>query len=151
MSDRKYRWLLEKGIIFIMPLYKIGLGDITLVGLENHKDQIIERNIRTVVNRLYRVKLIDPTASKNYYGQLLNKRKNIPLILDKANIFIMVKTRVPIGKNDGAYTYINSKYIDHYDSRSVLLKDGREIVCQSSLYTLKKLENETRFIKENFS
>ncbi|NLY84812.1 MAG: hypothetical protein GX077_00455, partial [Tissierellia bacterium] len=66
----------------------------------------------------------------------------IPIALSKSDVFVPIKTRKPMYKNDGAFGYVNIKYIkevkDKKDSTHIYLTNGITIKALCSLPTVEK-------------
>lgn len=141
LIDQCYR----TGIVFISPEYKKGIGDTTIIKTET-ESLVVEKNIRAVIINLAKYLFLDLNESRNYYKEFLGKGKNLPLVLNEENIFICLKTRYPIGKNDGAMTFLNPKYIDSYGQGLITLKSGEVLPTFTSDKTIKKNLKDHRYI-----
>lgn len=145
MTQKLIEDILKSGIVFISPEYKDGIGDTTLIRTEND-EVLVEKNIKTIISNIAKYLFLDLDESKNYYKELLNKGRNLPLVLNANNILFCFKTRVPIGKNDGAMSYINPKYIEGYDYGILELSTGDTIHSLTSEKTIKNNLKEYRHI-----
>lgn len=137
MNEQILHEIFTGGIIYIAPEYTSGIGDTCRIKTEKNS-YLIENNIKTVINKLCAYLLVDYSQSKTYLKGLLGKGKNLPLVLDPDNIFICLKTRIPIGKNDGAMTYVNPKYIESYDYGILDLASGEKIYTFTADSTIKR-------------
>lgn len=144
MKDQYY-YLLKRGILAIIPLYKTGVGNITKVILEDGEVEIYV-GIKTVVENLAKSYFLDLRESFKYYRALLMKNKNLPLVLNQDNIYIQVKTRHPIGKNDGAMSFINYKHIKTIENGDLILDNGEKIWTFTTNRTLQSLIKDARVI-----
>ncbi|MDO5718658.1 MAG: hypothetical protein Q4P34_06715 [Tissierellia bacterium] len=145
MKREEFRNLLKRGIIAISPVYEKGIGDVTKIKLEDG-EETIDRNIKTVVENIAKTFMLDLTESRRYYGQYLDKKKNIPLVYNSDNIYIVVKTRYPIGINDGAMSYVNCKYVKGSEGGVIKLNNGDEIKTFTSDRTIRKNLKELNYI-----
>lgn len=137
--------IFKNGIVYISPQYKDGVGDTTLVCTEK-EEILIEKNIKSVVLNLAKHKFLDLKESKNYYRDLLDRGRNIPLVFNERTILFGFKTRIPIGKNDGAMTYINPAYIEKFDLGTLHLQTGDQVLTLSSTKTIKRALADYRFV-----
>ena len=71
----------------------------------------VEKTVRTVLNQISKFYLMDLKATKKYYGDILNIRNLTPIPFNRENVFIPIKVRKPLYKNDGSFGYVNIKYI----------------------------------------
>ncbi len=145
---REWSDLIKRGIMAISPVYKKGIGDITIVKLED-EEIIIERNIKTVLNNIAKFFLLDLTESRRYYSQYLDKKKNIPMVYNGDNIYIVVKTRNPIGKNDGAMSYVNSRYISGVKDGIISYRNGDSLKTFTSDKTIKRNMKDVQYILQD--
>lgn len=137
MNRDRYIRYFKRGVTAIVPMYADGLGDVTIIKFRDGREVVIENNIKTVISHFAWALLIDLSASRDHYGEILGKKKNIPLVLDEKNIFLLFKTRVPIGKNDGAHTYVNCRYIQDYKDGMLSLEGDYQVYHYNSLRTTK--------------
>lgn len=137
--------IFKSGIVFISPEYREGIGDTTLIRTED-EEIVIEKNIRTIIANLSKYLFLDLDESKNYYKELLNKGRNLPIVFNNQNILFCVKTRIPIGKNDGAMSYVNPKYILAYDYGIIEMDTGDVLYTFTSEKTIKNHLKEYRYI-----
>jgi hypothetical protein len=137
--------LFRKELMAVLPEYIRSKGNCTVVYLEKMEPFVIERSIKTVIKALERHYKVTPREVKTKYQHLISSSNLIPMPLSEENIFVPIKTRTPICKNDGAFSYINIKHIyivtDKKDYREVCLSDGKII---KSISTLPTLQNHIR-------
>lgn len=94
----------------IIPQYLDDIGDGTIIYTGCNK-LLIKRSIKTVMKNFCKDNGLDYKISKDFYGELIDAKKNVPVVISEQNVFIPVKVRKPIAKNDGAYGYVNYKNI----------------------------------------
>lgn len=75
---------------------------------------------------------LDPVAVRHYSSRILHAKGNLPLILSPDYIFIPVKMRRPIGRQDGAFGYIRVDAIQSYEKGLVTLTSGQTLTTYSS-------------------
>ena len=139
MGIEKY---IEEQLMAFVPEYIDMLGNSTIVYTYCGGRIEINKSIRSYLNSLGKYFMIDLKETRKYYGRLLGVYNMVPIPFDQNNIFIPVKTRVPMCKNDGAFGYINIDYIKKIEEKKgqviIHLKSDYEICCISSMKTLDK-------------
>lgn len=130
--------LIERGIQAILPIYVKNKGNCTLIYLQD-EEIILDKVIKTVIKNLCEFYHLDLKSSNKSFGQLLSIKKHHPVPFNEDNVFIQAKTRVPIGRHDGAYGYINIDAIERVktlkkdeDRTLIYLKGKRsiEVLCK---------------------
>ncbi len=117
----------KEDIIALEPIYVEEKGDIVIIhGLDGSLTKDNKR-ISTIFKQMSKYDLIDMEQVRLLIKRFLNIRKNIPYVFNKDNIFIGIKTRVPIGKNDGAFSYIKISSIDKIEEKRIYLETGNII------------------------
>ena len=133
--------IITKEIMAIIPIYIEDKGNCTIIYTKKGNVQVYT-TIRTVIKKLCAHYRLDVKASNRHFGGLISIKNAIPLPLTRDNIFIQVKVRKPIGKDDGSMGYFNMDAIKKIKGlkgdASILLKNGYEIQCLCSHGTIKK-------------
>ncbi len=140
MEMEKY---IEKGLMAFVPVYLDMKGNSTILYTFSSGKIEVYKSIRTFLNGLGKYFLLDLKQSNKYYGELLGSNNGVPIPFNKDNIFIPVKVRRPISKNDGSLGYINIKYIE-----KVVEEDGQGIVYLKFNIKIKSL-NTTKTIEKH--
>lgn len=109
--------LIERKIVAIIPKYS-EVGDITVVYTKDGRRTEVKASLRTFLKRLFYFYTVDYLALKNKFRKV-GICQNAPLIL-KGEVFMKVKVRKPIAKSDGAFGYVNVRYVER-----VLRREGR--------------------------
>lgn len=135
---------IEKQIMAIVPKYISNKGNCTIIYTEEGIVEI-EKSIKTVIKNISKYYHFDLKESNSTYRKLLYCRKNPPVPFTKKDIFILVKTRKPIGKHDGAYGYIRIDSIENIEFNKkedlhprIIFKNGQFIQILCTLDTLHK-------------
>lgn len=130
--------ILEELMAFI-PVYIPLKGNCTRLYTKEGGVYQIERNTRTIVNQLCEYYLMDLKATRKYYGDLLSMKNLIPIPFTEEDIFIPIRVRKPICKNDGATGFINIKHIKKVlelkGKALIELVNGQKIPCLSTIET----------------
>ncbi len=133
--------ILEELMAFI-PVYMPFEGNCTQIYTKEGGSYSIDRSTKTFLNLLCQYYLMDLQAVRKYYGNLLSMKNLIPIPLTEEDVFIPIKVRKPIGKNDGATGFVNIKYIENverfHNKVIIKLKNEENINCINSLETVNK-------------
>lgn len=134
----------DKLVAFI-PCYDDKLGNATKLIYEE-KEVLVGKTVKTVVKNLCMHYQFDLKASNKYYSEILTSKSAIPIPISTALIYVQLKVREPIGKDDGAMGYFKLNYVDKIYSTNgdtyIRLKNKAEFKLLCSLNTgTKQLKN----------
>jgi len=134
-----------EGIIGLIPLYIDMKGNSTRVITKENSEVYIYKSIRTVLNIIARYFTLDLNASRKYYGGLIGYSNIVPIPFNRENIFVPIKVRSPISKNDGSFGYFNIANIKGVREKS----EGIEIILDGdisvkSIQSMKSIERHIR-------
>lgn len=90
---------------------------------------------------------LDPNAVKHWTYEAIGTKLNTPLIIDNNIIFLPVKLRRSVGKQDGCFGYVNSKDIVSYDDLQIVLCNGETLSTLSSKSYIQKKEYDARLLR----
>lgn len=134
--------VLNKDIMAIVPKYVDNRGNCTKIYIMGSEPIVLEKSVKTILRLISKHYMIDLKELKKRYGALVSSPNLVPIPFSKKDVFVPFKTRVPMYKNDGAFSYINMRYIDKIknekDSAVVYLSNGIYIPCLCSLATIDK-------------
>lgn len=134
--------IFKEEIIAIKPEYIDSRGNCTIVYRIDSSILILDKTIKTLIKLMGKNYMIDLHEMKKKYRPLLPSHNLMPIPLSKEDIFIPFKTRIPMYKNDGAFSYINMKYIKDIKKKDkstiVFLHNDLKFECLSSLDTVNK-------------
>ena len=137
--------ILKEGIAAFLPEYIDLKGNCTIVYGKNAKKIIVEKSIKTVIKQIARYYMLDLNEAKKRYKPLVFSSNLIPIALSKWDVFVPVKTRKPMYKNDGAFGYMNIKYVKDIkyikDSTYIYLTNG---ICIKALCSISTVEKHIR-------
>lgn len=129
-------------LMAFLPVYLAMKGNCTLLYTNCGGIYEIEKTIRTVLNQLSHFYLVDLKAAKKYYGDLLAIKNLVPIPFNKDNVFVPIKVRKPLFKNDGSLGYVNIRYIKKVsklkDNTIIYLTNDNTIECLNSIETVNK-------------
>lgn len=103
--------LVSNEIIAVLPLYIDMEGNSTKVITKKQNEEYIYKSIKTFIALLAKYFMIDINSSRQYYGKIIGSTNIVPLPFNKDNIFVPLKVRKPISKNDGSFGYFNIRFI----------------------------------------
>ncbi|NLY46740.1 MAG: hypothetical protein GX053_12265 [Tissierella sp.] len=145
--------IIEKGIQAILPVYVKDRGNCTVI-YTKEDEVILDKTIKTTILNLCKYYHLDLKASNETYGKLLSIKKYPPIPFTYNQIFIPIKARIPIGKHDGAYGYVNINSIENIsqtkskDHSLLYLSDKRTIEVYSKDTTVLKSISKGEVIKK---
>ena len=118
--------LYKENIVAVEPIYEKGFGDATKIYLENGETIIDKRKINTVLKEIAKTELIDMKQVHELIKKYSSLKKSLPHVFDKNHIYIGIKTRKPICKNDGTLAFVNLNKIKEYPRNNIIiLKSGQ--------------------------
>ncbi|RKD32364.1 hypothetical protein BET03_03165 [Thermohalobacter berrensis] len=143
--------LLDEGIMAIVPVYINMKGNVTKIITREKNEFQTNRSIKTFLRILASFYGVDLRVSRKYYGKLIGAKNIVPFYFDRDNILVPVKVRKPISKNDGAFGYINLKYIREVKEKkktvNIILEGNISIKCLQSYRTVIKHIRDAKILK----
>ena len=134
--------IFQEEIMAIVPEYVDSKGNCTILHRKDLDYLVLDKTIKTVIRLVGKHYMMDLNSVKDRYSPLLSSRNLIPIPLSRRDILIPMKTRIPMYKNDGAFGYINMKYINDIKKNgkttTVILENGLEIECLCGIDTVNK-------------
>lgn len=134
--------ILKDGLVAFLPKYIDLKGNCTIIYGRDARKLVVEKSIKTVIRLIAKYYMLDLNEAKKRYKPLISSSNLIPIALSKSDVFVPIKTRKPMYKNDGAFGYVNIKYIkevkDKKDSTHIYLTNGITIKALCSLPTVEK-------------
>ncbi|WP_120168777.1 hypothetical protein [Thermohalobacter berrensis] len=147
----KIEKLLDEGIMAIVPVYINMKGNVTKIITREKNEFQTNRSIKTFLRILASFYGVDLRVSRKYYGKLIGAKNIVPFYFDRDNILVPVKVRKPISKNDGAFGYINLKYIREVKEKkktvNIILEGNISIKCLQSYRTVIKHIRDAKILK----
>ena len=145
---------IQRDIVAIIPSYEQSFGNCTrLILFEG--EEIVKTTAKTFIKNLCKYYHLDYKASNKYFVNLLSVRSNLPLVFSRQLIYIQLKTREPIGKDDGAMGHFKiqgiKKIIERDGKTFLRMKNNRELSLLCSKNTAEKQLRQGRLIMELLS
>ncbi|SCG81897.1 hypothetical protein DW1_0277 [Proteiniborus sp. DW1] len=132
--------LVSKEIVAFLPFYIEGNSTKVITNKQN--EEYIYKSIKTFITLLSKYFMVDLNSSRQYYGKIIGSTNIVPLPFNKDNIFVPLKVRKAISKNDGSFGYFNIGFIKDIIEKNkkvyVLLKKGDCIEVLQGIETAKK-------------
>ena len=133
--------LISEQIIAIIPVYIENRGNSTLIYTKKSQETIY-KSIKTVLKNLCNHYHLDIKQSNNYYRKFVLNKNSIPTPFSREDIFIQIKVRNPIGKDDGAKGFIRLDSILEIEENQgfslIRLENKVDLKCLCSVATIKK-------------
>lgn len=141
------------GIEAIIPNYD-DRGNCTELYTIDGKIHKIEKCYRTVLNQICEYYLVDLKAARKYFGEITFMKSLVPLSFDGEHVFVPIKVRKPIAKNDGAYGLVNTSYVEkvveHNDEVIIKLYNNEDIKSLTSIKTTKDSIDRGNVVKREY-
>ena len=126
-------------IAALIPFYSSNGENSTCILLNDGSRIYKQCSIKKYMHHMLYSLHLDPNAVKHWTSEVIGTKLNTPIIIDNDIIFLPVKLRKSIGKQDGCFGYINNKDILSYDNNSIILCSGEALSTLSpKSYILKK-------------
>ncbi|WP_425448017.1 hypothetical protein [Dethiothermospora halolimnae] len=147
----KIDMVIENKIMAIIPVYVENKGNSTKVITAGADITLIYKSIKTVLKIIANYFMTDMRVGKKYYGNLIGATNVVPVVFNNHNIFVPLKTRKPISKNDGSFGYFNLDYIERVEKKNgeiyIILKNDIKVKTILKLKSVKKHIREGKIIK----
>lgn len=134
--------VLKEGLMAFVPEYVEHRGNCTMMYGKDLEPLVMEKSIKTIIRLIAKYYFIDLNEIKKRYKPLVSSPNLVPIPFSKKDIFVPIKTRKPMIKNDGAFGYINMRYIKDIKKRDgspiIHLMNGVDIQCLCSMETVDK-------------
>lgn len=140
--------LVKKKIIAILPYYTKEGGNYTKVRLFKGEEVLIKKNINSSLKCLCQYCHYDLKSSKKTSREVLGIKKTPPIAINEDMVFIAIKTRKPIGQDDGAHSYINIESIKRFKDGNIDFKNGSSLKVDCKFKTIEKNIKQARLLKD---
>ena len=126
----------------IVPFYDPYGHNMTYTLLADGTQSTYCFSIKNYIYHMFYQVCLDPVAVRHYSSRILHAKGNLPLLLSPDYIFIPVKMRRPIGRQDGAFGYVRVDAIQSYENGIITLTSGKTLTTYSSdTYIAHKLKD----------
>lgn len=90
---------------------------------------------------------LDPNAVKHWTYEIIGTKLNTPIIIDNDLIFLPVKLRKSVGKQDGCFGYVNSHEVANYDDNLITLCNGEKLPTLSPKSYMIKKQHDAKLLR----
>ena len=146
--------VVDNEIMAIIPVYLDMKGNGTRIITRRGKDVFVFKRIQTVIRLISEYFTLDMRASRRYYGQFIGASNIVPIPFDGENIFVPIKMRRPISKNDGSFGYFNLRFIEKVDTKDkevfIVLKNDVRIKCLQRFKSVKRHIKDGRVVEKMY-
>lgn len=146
--------LVSSEIIAILPLYVDMKGNSTKVITKKQNEIYIYKSIRAFITLLAKYFMIDLNSSRQYYGKVIGCTNIVPLPFNKDNVFVPLKVRKPISKNDGSFGYFNIRFLNDVVKKSskvyVSLENELSIEILQGVDSAKRNIRNANIVKQSY-
>lgn len=143
--------LTREKIIAIIPVYIANRGNSTII-YTRKSSRTIYKSIRTVFKNICSHYHLDIKQCNNYYKKFIHNKNSIPTPFSGEDIFIQLKVRNPIGKDDGSKGFFRLDSIIDFEAKEgfslIRLENNVELKCLCSLDAIKKQIKNGEIIKK---
>lgn len=151
--------ILKYKVLALVPEYTKEGANFTRVLLLNRDGVILKKNINSSLKTICQFYHFDLKSSNKTAKEMLGMTKSPPIAIANDLVFIAVKTRTPIGRDDGAYSYINIAMIEKVREGNrdinieveIIFKDGKSLKVISSAKTIEKSIKYANILKQTIS
>lgn len=126
-------------MVAILPIYEKGVGNVSRVFYRDGAEDVIPMRVARVMDRLFYEHLLSRHAVEEYYGGFLGIKRNVPAVISRDVVYVPVKVRRPMVRDDGAYGYVLFREISAQDGARIVLYDGRVIETLHSRSMLERI------------
>lgn len=126
---------LKDKLAAMVPTYSTAGGNATLIYTTDGTVIEDSRTVRWNLRRLARLYAVDLEASRRKQATLLHYTQGLPVPLSASLVLIPLKTRKPVGKNDGCHGYFSYAVIEGVTAaaageraKSVVMLSGKHSV-----------------------
>lgn len=127
-------------IAALIPCYSTNGQNSTRILLHDGSSFYKPCPVKKYIHHMLYALHLDPRAVTYWTFKTIGTKSNTPLIIDDKLIFLPVKLRKGIGKQDGCFGYVNNQYITACQNNKITLCNGETLSTLSSkAYMLKKM------------
>lgn len=127
-------------IAALIPFYSVNGENSTCILYSDGSKAYKSCSIKKFIHHMLYTFHLDPLAVKHWTYNVIGTKLNTPLIIDNELIFLPVKLRKGVGKQDGCFGYINSRQLVSYENHLITFSSGDTLPTLSpKSYIQKKL------------
>lgn len=111
----------------LIPFYSECGENCTCIIYNDGKKDYLSSSLKKVIHEMFHSLYLDPCALKHWTSEMVGYKNNLPLLVDNTLIFLPIKLRKAVGKQDGCYGYFNIASILDYSNYLITLCNGEII------------------------
>lgn len=146
--------MMEKEILYAIPVYQEGQGDISKILYEDGKEIYRPFHIRTLIRKIAYENYTDLVSLKRKMREQLGQKNILPYPVHSRLILIPVKVRKPRLKKDGAFGYINYVWVEEVQEEekycTILFKDHSRLKVLQHYHSVKGRMMQGAWLQECF-
>ena len=123
--------MIYSNIAALIPFYDTNGQNSTQILLKDGSKEFASCNIKTYIYRMLYTLHLDPKALKHWTYEITGQKLNTPIVIDEHLIFIPVKLRKGIGKQDGSFGYVNTLALTSIDDYQITLTNNLTLTTLS--------------------
>lgn len=126
-------------IAALIPFYDTYGQNSTCILFKDGSKEYASCSIKTYIYRMLYTLHLDPKAIRHWTHHVIGSKLNTPVVIDNNLIFLPVKLRKGVGKQDGCFGYVNSSFIVAIEDNQLTLINNQTLTTLSpKSYILKK-------------
>lgn len=133
-------------IAALIPFYSTEGENSTCIllndGSKIYKSCSVKKYIHYMLYQLH----LDPRAVAHWTYEVIGNKLNTPITINNDIIFLPVKLRRSVGKQDGCFGYINHKSLISYDNNTITLCNGDSLLTLSSKTYIQKKQYDAKLL-----
>ena len=108
-------------IAALIPFYDTYGQNSTCILFKDGSKEYASCSIKTYIYRMLYTLHLDPKAIRHWTYQVIGSKLNTPMVIDDHLIFLPVKLRKSVGKQDGCFGYVNNSAIINVEDNQITL------------------------------
>ncbi len=124
--------MIYSNIAALIPFYDTNGQNSTKILLKDGSKQYAPSHIKVYISRMLYTLHLDPKALKHWTHEITGEKLNTPIVIDEHLIFIPVKLRKSIGKQDGSFGYVNILALTSIDDYQLTLTNNLTLTTLST-------------------
>lgn len=134
-------------IAALIPFYSSNGENSTCILLHDGSKIYKQCSIKKYIHYMLYSLHLDPNAVKHWTYEIIGTKLNTPIIIDNDLIFLPVKLRKSVGKQDGCFGYVNSHEIANYDDNLITLCNGEKLPTLSPKSYMTKKQHDAKLLR----
>ncbi len=133
-------------IAALIPFYDTNGENSTCILFNDGSKEYKQCSIKRYTHHMLYALHLDPNAVKHWTYEVIGTKLNTPLIVDSKLIFLPVKLRKGVGKQDGCFGYINNNLISSCHNNQIILCNGEVLPTLSPKSYIQKKQYDAKLL-----